>query len=227
MAPGTSVLDAATLAAPVPPSALPGPDFIALLSRRRSIRRLRGGTLSDETLHRLREAVVRTPSAFGITPWHVVIIHERRDAFWQEVEAGFREGLDGDRRQRYLDRLDGFRDGAAVILVYEDLAAYSTLRDGWTLSDEVATAFVQQGLGMVQLAVWLALTAEGLVASLQHWEWLLQERLASFTGLDGTRYQLAATMPVGYPAESPRPGTPVQPDLPVSIDPVGVDAATG
>jgi hypothetical protein len=39
----------------------------------------------------------------------VVLVHQRRAAFWDEVELGFRSSLSGDRLDRYLDRLQGFR----------------------------------------------------------------------------------------------------------------------
>lgn len=175
-----------------------------LLAQRRSIRRLAGGALSPATITLLQDAVLRTPSAFGVTPWRVVILHEHLDTFWDEVAAGFHAGLAGDRLDRYLDRLSGFRDGAGVILIYEDLAARPALRLNWGLSEQTANDFVQQGLGMVQLALWLVLTEAGLVTSLQHWDWLIQDRLATLLDLPTDHYQLVATLPVGSPAEPPR-----------------------
>lgn len=210
----------------LPPPATPvvADDFLTLLASRRSIRRLRGGEVSAATLERLRAAVLRTPAAYGLSPWHVVVIHERRDEFWRLVEQAFRDGLEEERLPRYLDRLAGFRAGAAVVLVYEDTAAQPRLREAWNLSDDVAGAFVQQALGMVQLSIWLTLTAEGLVTSLQHWDWLLQHPLAEFLGLPTDRYRLVATMPIGFAAEEPRPGADLVPAQVCSIDHVNQDA---
>src|SRR5262245_25572502 len=154
---------AALLEAPIEPSI-----YAALLGRRRSIRRLRHCELDPETLERVQEAILHTPSAFSVPVWHVVLVHQRRAAFWGEVERGIRAALSGERLERYLDRLQGFRAAGAVALVYEDREALPDLRDSWNLSDETARSFVQQALGMVQLAIWLAVTAEGLVTSLQH-----------------------------------------------------------
>lgn len=190
-----------------------------LLAQRRSIRRLEGGELSPETVARLQDAVVRTPSAFGVTPWQIIILSEHRDAFWDEVAAGFRDGLDGDRLERYLGRLDGFRSGAGVILIYEDLAARPVLHQNWGLSEQTAHDFVQQGLGMLQLVIWLVLTEEGLVASLQHWDWLIQDRLAALLDLPSERYQLISVLPVGEPAESARDTPAIDPAQVLRIDP--------
>ena len=190
-----------------------------LLAQRRSIRRLAGGALSPETVSRLQEAVVSTPSAFGVTPWHVVILQEHRQAFWDEVAEAFREGLDGDRLERYLGRLEGFRSGAGVILIYEDLAARSLLHQNWGLSEQTAHDFVQQGLGMLQLAIWLVLTEDGLVSSLQHWDWLIQDRVSALLALPTERYQLISVLPVGEPAEPARETPPVDPAQVLRIDP--------
>jgi predicted oxidoreductase (fatty acid repression mutant protein) len=179
-------------------------ELLSLLERRRSIRRLRPGPFTLEIKERLLTAIALTPAAFNQPPWHVVLIHELREAFWAVVERGFRDNLEGDRLKRYLDRLDGFRPGVAIALVFEDRSVRPLLRDGWQISDEQAGSFVQQGLGMLQLSIWLGLTADGLVTSLQHWDWLLEEQIARFVGLSRERYRLAAALPIGYPDEPPR-----------------------
>jgi predicted oxidoreductase (fatty acid repression mutant protein) len=134
----------------------------------------------------------------------LVLVHERREEIWQQIEAAFRDHLSGDRLERNLGRLEGFRPGVALALLFEDLRVGRTLREEKGASDELATQFVQQALGMVQLSLWLALTAEGLSASLQHWEEFLSDRTEQLTGLPARDFQLAAAMPIGYAAEEPR-----------------------
>jgi predicted oxidoreductase (fatty acid repression mutant protein) len=178
--------------------------FQALMRDRRSIRRLAPGPFTDDTRQRLREAVRLTPAAYNLPPWHVVLVHEHRDDFWSEVETGFREHLCGERLERYLDRLDGFRAGVAVALIFADQRVDRILREEKGVSAQTAIEFVQQALGMVQLSLWLGITAEGLASSLQHWDGLIGERMARFCGLAPDDFRLAATMPIGYAAEEPR-----------------------
>ena len=181
----------------------PPADLIDLLASRRSIRRLRGGPFSIQTRERIEQAIRLTPAAYALPSWHVVLVHEEIDALWNVVERAFRDRLEGDRLARYLDRLEGFRSGVAVALIYEDTQARSELKTAWQISDETARAFSEQGIGMVQLAIWLTLTEDGLSTSLQHWEWLLEDRLAEFLDIPG-RYRLTAAMPIGYADELPR-----------------------
>ena len=201
-----------------PPDPADGPSLLSLLARRRSIRRLRSGPFPESTQARLHEAVRLTPAAFNVASTHVVFVHAERAAFWRTVETGFRERLEGDRLERYLDRLDGFRPGVGAALIFEDTSARSALVDAWSITDDQALAFAEQGLGMVQFALWLALTAEGLVTSLQHWEWLLADRIADFTNLPQERFRLAAILPIGYPDEPPRTVEPIALERVISRD---------
>ncbi len=169
------------------PSRLPD-----LLARRRTIRRLVDGPLRVGALDLLADAIGRTPAAFGVQPWRVVLVRDRRDEFWDLVESGFSERLAGERLARYLDRLDGFAGAAVVALVYEETGTADRLRDGWSLPERTETDFVQQGLGMVQFSIWLAATDLGL---------------AAFAGLDHEHPRLVSIMPIGHADEEPRPAT--------------------
>ncbi len=199
----------------LPDSLTPATDGAAtledLLRQRRTIRRLGDGPLPDGALARIATAAHRVPAAYGRPAWHVVVVRESRAAFWDAVEAAFRERLEPERLARYLDRLDGFRAGAGAVLVYEDRLAVEASHAANGVTPEQAAAFAQQGLGMVQFALWLALVAEGLATSLQHWEWLVEDRLADLLGVPADRYRLAATMPFGFTAEEPRPAADTAP----------------
>lgn len=202
----------------ITPIARPAADttLAALLERRRSVRRLRGGPFDTGALVRIATAAHLCPSAYNRPPWHVVVVRERAGEFWETVESAFRARLKGDRLERYLNRLAGFRNGVAVVLVYEDRTVLTDLEEG--LGPEQARAFSEQALGMVQLSLWLAVVAEGLATSLQHWEALIEDDLASFLGLPSGRYRLAAAMPIGYADEEPRPVERVQPHDVISLD---------
>lgn len=187
-----------------PSGMTPAQQLQAIMAQRRSIRRLHDGPFTPATQERLLRAVQLTPAAYNMPPWRVVLVHEQREALWEEIAAGFAAHLDGERLARYQDRLAGFRPGVAVGLIFEDLAVGQTLREDKGASPELALHFVQQALGMVQLSLWLALTAEGLASSLQHWDDLVGERVARFAGLPPDQVRLAAIMPIGYAAEEPK-----------------------
>jgi predicted oxidoreductase (fatty acid repression mutant protein) len=195
-----------------------------IMARRRSIRRLRDGPFLPATRAHLLEAIRLTPASYNLPPWRVVLVHERREELWAEIERGFREHLSGERLARYLDRLEGFRGGVAVALVFVDQRVERTLREEKGLAPPVAQSFVLQAMGMVQLALWLALTAEGLVASLQHWDEFIGSCMARFAGLPEADVRLVATMPFGYAAEEPRAIERATAEQICLVDPAGNEA---
>lgn len=190
--------------AATPPAPREAHALQSVFQNRRSIRRLQDGPFTPEMRQRVLEAVRLTPAAYNLPPWRVILVHERREETWQQIETAFRDHLSGERLERNLGRLEGFRPGVALALLYEDLRVGRTLREEKGASPELAIQFVQQALGMVQLSLWLALTAEGLSSSLQHWEEFLADRTEQLSGLPSVDFQLAAAMPIGYAAEEPR-----------------------
>lgn len=194
---------ALTSSAP-PPAPREAHALQTVFQNRRSIRRLQDGPFTPAMRQRVLEAVRLTPAAYNLPPWRVVLVHERREETWAQIEVAFRDHLDGERLERNLSRLAGFRPGVALALIFEDLRVGRALREEKGASDELATQFVQQALGMVQLSLWLALTAEGLSSSLQHWEAFLTDRTEQLSGLPAADFQLAVAMPIGYAAEEPR-----------------------
>lgn len=172
----------------------------ALFDVRRSTRRLAPAVFSPELMADLAAATASMPSAFNTQPWHVVVLHERNAAFWDRIEGAITAHLDGDRRARYLARAAVMRRGGMTLLIFEDRARAAP-RDGF--SAEEARDQASQSIGMVQLALWLTITAHGLSTSLQHWHTIagIEAIARDFVGLAPCGYRLVSFMPVGERAE--------------------------
>ncbi len=169
-----------------------------LLQARRSTRNLTLASFPPDFVADLAAAVRVVPSAFDTQPWRVVALHERNSAFWDSIEETITVRLEGDRRMRYLARADGMRHGGMTVLIFEDRAR-SAPRDGF--SGEEARDQAAQSIGMVQLALWLTITAHGLSTSLQHWHAIIEDRALDFVGLPQEAFRLVSFMPVGEGAE--------------------------
>ena len=176
--------------------------FSTLLAERRSARRLRLGVFPATLVEELASAARFMPSSFDAQPWRVVVLHERNAEFWDLVTTTIDERLEGDRRDRYLARVAGMRDGGMTLLIFEDLAL-SAPRD--KLTNEEARDHASQAIGMLQFTLWLSLTAHGLATSPQHWHEFLEDVVLSFAGLPDDGFRLVAVMPVGRAAERPGP----------------------
>jgi predicted oxidoreductase (fatty acid repression mutant protein) len=192
--------------------------YISLLEQRRTIRKLTGGEIEPGLLADLTQAIALTPAAFNRPPWRVVVIHEERHRFWNTVDQAFRGKLEGERLERYLQRLDQFRSGLGAILIYEDRRVAPDLQVEQQLSAETSAAFVQQALGMLQLSLWLTLTNHGFGTSLQHWDWLIEHELPVHTGLPVEHFALVVVMPFGLPDDEPKSSTRTSQSELVAID---------
>lgn len=175
------------------------------LAERRSVRRLRSGIFPPGLIDALAQASVLVPSAFDAQPWRVVVLHARHDEFWDRVTETIAERLEGDRRERYLDRAAWMRAGGMTLLIFED-SALTGPRDNLTV--EEARDQASQSQGMLQLALWLTIGAHGLVTSLQHWQFIIEDVAIAFAGLPSEGFLLVTFMPVGFAAEPPEPRAP-------------------
>jgi uncharacterized protein len=178
----------------------PAANLLETFARRRSVRRLTAGPLSDALIADLIMAADLVPSAFDAQPWRVVILHDRHDALWDMIERTITRRLDGDRRARYLARVDALRGGGMTLLVFEDVARAGPQDN---LTHEEARDQASQSVGMLQLALWLTLTAHGMATSLQHWQWLMEDVALTFVGLPAEGFRLVTFMPVGSATEPP------------------------
>lgn len=176
--------------------------FNTVLAARRSARCLHPGVFPPTIVEELKTVARFVPSSFDAQPWRVVVLAERNEAFWDMVSATIEVRLAGDRRERYLARATGMRDGGMTLLIFEDLAL-SMPRD--KLTPEEARDQTSQALGMLQLTLWLHLTAHGLATSLQHWHEFLEDAALVFVGLPTDRFRLVTVMPIGHAAECPGP----------------------
>ncbi len=179
--------------------------FLEMLAERRSVRRLCPGNFPPGLTEALADVSVLVPSAFDAQPWRVVVLLERHDEFWDGVVETIERRLEGERRDRYLARAAGMRAGGMTLLIFEDRALTGP-RDN--LSVDEARDQASQSQGMLQLALWLTISTHGLVTSLQHWQFLIEDVATAFVGLPAEGSRLVTFMPVGSPAGPPEARTP-------------------
>ena len=178
--------------------------YLDAVKRRRSVRKLSSGPLSDETVRGIVEAGRWSPSSFNSQPVRMVVLRERHTAFWDFAEARLRETLPADRLERALARFPGYRAGLFTILFFEDTTvANNPPQPGM---DEVWRSFAVQAMGIAQVNVWNAVAAAGLATSNQHVNYQIgDDALRAFLDLPET-WKSYSVFPVGYADETPAPG---------------------
>lgn len=174
-------------------------EFFSVIKGRRSIYAIsKEVSVSDEKIQEIvNEAVKYTPSAFNSQSARVVVLlGEQHDKLWNLTEETLRAVVPAENFQSTADKMGAFRSGYGTVLFFEDNAVIEGLQSQFELYKDNFPIWSQQSSGMLQLVIWAALEAEGLGASLQHYNPLIDQRVASEWNLPAS-WRLIAQMPFG------------------------------
>lgn len=95
-----------------------------------------------------------------------------------------------------------FASGYGTVLFFEDQNSVKAMQEKFPLYAEHFPAFSLQSSGMLQYIVWTALELEGLGASLQHYNPLIDEAVREEWDIPES-YNLISQMPFGKPLNPP------------------------
>ena len=151
----------------------------------------------------LADAVTYTPSAFhSQTSRVVLLLGERSKKLWSIVMETLRAIVPAEKFAATEAKINGFAAGYGTILYYEDMETVTAMQKNIPLYAENFPVWSNQSAGMLQYAVWTALSQEGLGASLQHYNPLIDEAAAKEFGVPAG-WKLIAQMPFGAPSGEP------------------------
>jgi predicted oxidoreductase (fatty acid repression mutant protein) len=97
-----------------------------------------------------------------------------------------------------------FKAGYGTLLYYVDKDAVAELTAKFPKYTEKFTLWAQHSCAMHQFVIWSALEAEGLGASLQHYNPLIDDAVKQRWNVPQS-WELVAQMPFGRPTEMPEP----------------------
>lgn len=169
----------------------------------------------DDVVNLIKDAVRLTPSAFNSQGSRIVILlGAEHEQLWDLTKHTLRPLVPQENLHTTEAKMDGFAAGAGTILFYEDLVLISQLQERFPLYTQGFPVWAEQSNGMVQFAVWLALSEAGIGASLQHYNPLIDAEVADLWAVDPA-WCLRAQMPFGSPMNIPLPRTIVDVDVQV------------
>lgn len=176
-------------------------DFYTALKERRSYYGINKQiSVSDERIKEIVEfAVTHTPSAFNSqTARLVVLTGQAHDTLWEITTETLRKVVGEGDFTGTQQKMDSFKAGYGTILFFEDEAVVKSLQEQFASYADNFPIWSNQASGMHQLVVWTALEAEGLGASLQHYNPLIDDEVKKeWNILDN--WKLIAQMPFGNP----------------------------
>ena len=174
--------------------------FNSLAANRRSIYAL-GDNLSqtpEEIFDLVKQTIKNSPTAFNSqTVRAVVLFGKSSDKVWEIVEDALRKiAKSPDAFEQTKSKIDSFKAGYGTILYFTDTTIVHQLENDYPLYAANFANWAEQGLGGAQQAVWTALAEQGIGASLQHYNPLIDDAIHQVFNLPAD-WQLRAEMPFG------------------------------
>lgn len=180
-------------------------DFFTAVKERRSFYAIsKASDISDEQIEELiANAIKYAPTSFNSQSGRVVLLlGENHDKLWNITEAVLREIVPEKDFEPTAQKMESFRNGYGTVLFFEDLSVVKSLQEKFPTYADKFPDYSLQSSGMLQYIVWTALEIEGLGASLQHYQPLIDEAVQKIWDIPSD-WKLLAQMPFGKPTAVP------------------------
>lgn len=180
--------------------------FLEAMAHRRSYYALKNESpISDEEIINIvNEAVKHVPSAFNSQSTRVVVLlHEKHQRVWDITKEILQGIVPAEVFQATKEKIEGaFQSGYGTILFYEDQRPVKALQEQFPAYAANFPVWSEHTNAMHQFAVWTLLEDAGFGASVQHYNPLIDEKVAKEFNIPSD-WKLIAEMPFGAPAGEP------------------------
>lgn len=157
--------------------------FLEAIKARRSIYSIdKSSPISDaKIIDIIHQTITHTPSAFNSQTTHVLVLlgldHEK---LWRDiVKPAVKAVAPPESWAESEENLSGFQAGYGTVLFYEDPNVIASFQKQVPLFADKMPQWSEHANGMNTLVAWTALEQEGFGASLQHYNPLIDEKVAS------------------------------------------------
>ncbi|MBP2642883.1 MAG: hypothetical protein H6Q67_770 [Firmicutes bacterium] len=160
--------------------------------------------ISDECiLEIINHAVFYAPSAFNSQSARIVILlGSQHETLWNIAKDTLKKIIDPNRFAVTEEKINGFANGYGTVLFFENMATVQKLQNEFSLYKDNFPIWSHHASGMLQYIVWTAMESEGLGASLQHYNPLIDDEVKKTWNVPAD-YKLIAQMPFGNPVKIP------------------------
>ncbi|MDR1558432.1 MAG: nitroreductase family protein [Clostridiales bacterium] len=174
-------------------------EFLTTLKNRRTYYSLGKdiSVSSERVLEIAEQAALHTPSAFNSQSARAVALFgEHHDALWGITRETLRRIVPPEAFAKTDQKISSFAAAAGTVLYFEDMDTVRGLQESFPLYKDNFPIWSQQANGMLQSNIWNALESEGLGASLQHYNPLIDDEVKKRWALPES-WMLIAQMPFG------------------------------
>lgn len=175
--------------------------FYDAVKERRSIYAISGeASLSDEKIVEIiKNAVLEAPSAFNSQSARVVVLFgENHRKLWHIVMETLRQRVSANKFSGTEEKINSFAAGYGSVLYFEDQSVVKALEEQFPSYKDNFSLWSYQSSGMLQYIIWTSFAAEGMGASLQHYNPIIDDQVREAFSVPND-WKLIAQMPFGKP----------------------------
>ncbi|KAH9833494.1 Nitroreductase-like protein [Rhodofomes roseus] len=176
--------------------------FLEAIKKRRTYYALSNkSTVSDARIEEIvKEIVLHVPSSFNSQSSRVVVLFKaEHEKLWDITSEVLKPIVPEQQWATTEKKLASFKAGYGTVLFFEDQVPIRELQKNFALYQESFPVWSEHTSGMIQFATWTALEQEGLGASLQHYNPLIDQKVKATWNIPET-WNLIAELPFGEPA---------------------------
>ncbi|ENV46721.1 hypothetical protein P255_00870 [Acinetobacter brisouii CIP 110357] len=155
--------------------------FIDQIEKRRTIYAIGNQVaLSNTELEALiKKAICLSPSAFNSQTSRAVILFDASHVkFWEIVRETLRKIVPEAAFEATNNKISSFAAGKGTVLFYEDQDVVKGLQEQFAAYADNFPVWSEHSSGIAQFAVWTALAEQGVGASLQHYNPIIDAETA-------------------------------------------------
>lgn len=162
------------------------------------------GIEERQIIEMLDRVLLSVPSAFNGQSTRIVLLMGRHHyRLWEIVKHTLAEIVPPEAMVRTSEKIDkSFLAGCGTVLFFEDTKVVEQQKRDFPQYADSFELYSAQTSAMHQFAIWTLLEDMGFGASLQHYNPLIDRRVAEEWNLSG-EWRLMAQMPFGSPLSSP------------------------
>ncbi|WP_201596212.1 nitroreductase family protein [Psychrobacter vallis] len=153
---------------------------------------------NDEVVKLVEHAILHTPSSFNSQSTRIVVLFgDDHKKLWDMTKETLRVIVGDDEAFKSTEgKIAGFRAGAGTVLFFEDQSVVRGMQEAAPLYADNFPIWATQTNAMHQYVIWTALASINVGANLQHYNPVIDERVASAWNIDAD-WELKAQMVFG------------------------------
>lgn len=158
-----------------------------------------------EIVETVEKVTKEVPSAFNMQSGRVIIaLGSKHDAVWNIVMETLRKIVPADKFAPTEAKVKGFAAAYGTLLYFEEMDTVKKLQEQFPGYADNFPIWASQGNGMLQFALWTALTDLGLGVNIQHYNPIIDEAIKKEFQVPDS-WVLVAQMPFGEAVADPKP----------------------